>query len=306
MQGQKFLQTGGNKLLSISPSILHFHLGVKHILTFRIINKSGSVQRMDILPPTTPFFRMICHKTGGVAPGMHEEVRVEVMPDAWRYYYDEIRIHCPDVNLVVPLHAYPVMNALVFPRQVEFGKCPIGQRHTKNIPISSEVPVAFEFQLTPLDQPPEFTIGPLSGTIPPGGAQQIAITYEPMRFVTSTLRVRVDISQFGFEPLICTVTGSALPGKARETLLAQARFSASLERTAQERAIQADMLAAAVGGSTASSLPRSLAQSHALRSFHRAPLREQVGPGPTDDAPCRDRVSEAEALQRKLRGTQPL
>ncbi len=34
-------------------------------------------------------------------------------------------------NLLVPMHAYPVMNETKFPRRIDFGKCAIGETYIK-------------------------------------------------------------------------------------------------------------------------------------------------------------------------------
>jgi hypothetical protein len=52
---------------------------------------------------------------------MHEDVVIEFCPTAWQYYFDTIRIRSSQQDdVVVPIHAYPVMNDLVFPKRVLF------------------------------------------------------------------------------------------------------------------------------------------------------------------------------------------
>ena len=44
-------------------------------------------------------------------------------PEEYKYYYDTIKIHTENDNLVVPVHAYPVVPNLreIFPRLIDFG-----------------------------------------------------------------------------------------------------------------------------------------------------------------------------------------
>ena len=82
----------------------------------KIVNKSGSSQRMHLLMPDTGAFSAKVVKRGIVAPGMSEVVTISFVPEEWKYYYDSIRIHCDAGNLVVPIHAYPTVNEVKFPR----------------------------------------------------------------------------------------------------------------------------------------------------------------------------------------------
>ena len=36
---------------------------------------------------------------------------------AYKYYYDTIRIHCEGDKILIPIHAFPVIN-MMFPEQI--------------------------------------------------------------------------------------------------------------------------------------------------------------------------------------------
>jgi hypothetical protein len=49
----------------------------------------------------------------------------------------------PD-NLLIPLHAYPVMNETKFPTRIDFGKCAVGEVVTKRVKMECKVGAASE------------------------------------------------------------------------------------------------------------------------------------------------------------------
>eukprot|EP00656_Telonema_subtile_P016279 TRINITY_DN18589_c0_g1_i4.p1 TRINITY_DN18589_c0_g1~~TRINITY_DN18589_c0_g1_i4.p1 ORF type:complete len:176 (+),score=34.10 TRINITY_DN18589_c0_g1_i4:146-673(+) len=109
--GKSIQQSGG---CVAKPSVVHFG-GLKlhrpHRQVCRIMNTSMRTQRFTIHNPTTPYFKARQSKLGTVAPGMWEEVMIEFTPDEHRYYYDSIRVVSQGGDpVVVPIHAYPVVN----------------------------------------------------------------------------------------------------------------------------------------------------------------------------------------------------
>ena len=60
-----------------------------------------------------------------MAPGMAMKITITFLPRDYTYYYDSIRIRTEHQNLVIPIHAYPVINKVDFPRILAFGVTPI-------------------------------------------------------------------------------------------------------------------------------------------------------------------------------------
>lgn len=54
-----------------------------------------------------------------VPTGVSEDIYVQFTPTsqpddtmaAYKYYYDTIRIHCEGDKILIPIHAYPVINS---------------------------------------------------------------------------------------------------------------------------------------------------------------------------------------------------
>jgi len=197
------------------PSVVHFggfQIHRTHKQTVRIHNNSKRTQRMTIHNPTTPFFKAYQSKVGAVAPGMWEEVNIEFVPSENRYFYDCLRVMCAGADpLVVPIHAYPVVNTAEFPTAVDFGKCSITETMSKIVPLKCHVPIEFEFELKIAKPHPFFEVFPLQGVIPANGQLDITINFHPLRLHSASMEIEVNISQFGFEPFVCTLTGAGQP-----------------------------------------------------------------------------------------------
>ena len=217
-----YTKVGQNRLFEVRPGVLHFS-GFKpnqlHRQVVRVVNRTSQSQSVNIIGTTTPYFKVSCRKRGAVAPGMAEEIFVEFTPTEWRYYCDCIRLHNDDENLVIPVHAYPTMAEAFFPKHVDFGRCQLGKRYSKTVKLHSSIPVQFEFRVEVLQPLPEVSVEPLEGIIPPNGPATITVHFLPARLSTYSAQIRVSLSQFNSEPVICTVTGSGFPGLNRPAAL---------------------------------------------------------------------------------------
>jgi len=111
----KFDAVGSNGLFGASPSIVRFagfELRKTHTLKVKLINNSPAPQRLHILPPSTPYFKIKYNKKGMIPSGISEDIYVQFTPnDEYKYFYDCIRIHCEGDKILIPIHAYPVINS---------------------------------------------------------------------------------------------------------------------------------------------------------------------------------------------------
>lgn len=213
-------------LLSAHPGSVHFggfQLGQS--LTQRVLirnNSRKSVRLQFTLPTQGPFRASFANERKPfVSPGLTEELVVSFRAAAFQYYYDCLQVRCEEVaygssapvalagRLLVPLHAYPVVNSVDFPPRVDFGTVPLGQVARRELALSCSVPVEFEFALELTRPHPSFTVFPLSGVIPANGSTAIEIEFRPTVFATARAELELAVSQLGFAPMTCTLSGSS-------------------------------------------------------------------------------------------------
>jgi hypothetical protein len=219
---QVYAKLGGNETLKPSPSIVHFGgytLGESFTQVLSIVNTSHEAQRLHVISTTTPFFSVTCNKKGVVAPGMAEKVVIKFTPTEWRYYYDCVRIHCAEENLLIPIHAYPVANDVFFPTFLDFGGAALLDKVTRTVSLSCKVPIQFEYELSIVKPHSDFEVSPLRGVIPAHGSTEVSITYCPVKLGTAEITLEVNVSQFNFKPFICRIVGNAAPGITRNRVL---------------------------------------------------------------------------------------
>lgn len=122
-----------------------------------------------MLPPSTPYFKVKYNYKGTIS----EDVYIQFTPDTYQYYYDCVRIHCEGDNLLIPIHAYPVINNkkdLLLPKFVD-----MGHSSKKSLTIDCISPVSFEYQIDWIVKHPDIHITPMSGDIKPNSKTKIEI-----------------------------------------------------------------------------------------------------------------------------------
>ncbi|KAJ1491504.1 hypothetical protein T484DRAFT_1774424, partial [Baffinella frigidus] len=217
---QVYTKLKRNKHFEAKPSVIHFAgftLNTVQQRVIKLVNVGKITKRVHILPATTTHFSILYDKRGRVPPGMCEEIVVQFMPTEWRYYYDCIRIHSEDENILVPIHAYPSVAQIsaplklshternapagpfgpgdvpgYFPTKVDFGICMLCKRVERVVPIRNDTGASFEFSIDVLHSHPDLDVQPSRGTVPAHGVAEGIISYTPTRMATVQLVLEVN------------------------------------------------------------------------------------------------------------------
>uniref|UniRef100_A0A3P8RIK6 Cep192-like domain-containing protein n=1 Tax=Astatotilapia calliptera TaxID=8154 RepID=A0A3P8RIK6_ASTCA len=177
----------------------------------KLINISSEVMNIHVIPTQTKYFQTTYTKKYRLIPGLAYTLKVGFCPDEWRYFYDCIRVHCKgEDNLLIPVHAYPVIDDLHIPTHIDLPAVALRQSVCHAIPLRCSCPIGFEFQVHIIQPHESFSIHPLTGVIPAKGEAKITVTFCPLQFETSQITFQLVISQFNTKPYLCTITGSCL------------------------------------------------------------------------------------------------
>ncbi|XP_049919028.1 cilia- and flagella-associated protein 221 isoform X2 [Epinephelus moara] len=215
LESKIYAKLKSNTLIQAEPPELHFsgfELGKDYTKILKLINISSEVMNIDIIPTQTKHFQTAYIKKYRLIPGLAYTVKVRFCPDEWRYFYDCVRVHCKgEENLLIPVHAYPVIDDLHIPSHIDLSAVPLGQSVCHVIPLRCSCPVDFKFQVHVIQPHDAFSIYPLTGVIPANGEEKITVTFSPFQYETSQVTIQLIISQFNTKPYLCTITGSSAP-----------------------------------------------------------------------------------------------
>lgn len=95
-------------------------------------------------------------------------------------------------NLLIPLHGYPLTNAASFPRRIDFGRVAIGECAARRVALGCRVPMQFEFSIRVVKPSRAFSVRPMSGVVPAGGAAEVEVEFRPVALQTDEMRIEVN------------------------------------------------------------------------------------------------------------------
>ena len=207
----KYDNEGENGLFEASPRIVKiagFELNKKIMTKINVINKSKYTERIIILPPTTPNFKIKYTKRGQIAPGLSETIYLFFTPGEYKYYTDNICINCPGNKIIIPIHAYPKMNIFVkeyIPKLIDFGNITIDTSVTKNISVKNLIDQNFRYKITPINDCKEIKIEKMEDTFYEMKDNLIKITINPQKYGIFKGEYEFQVSEVDFQPYIFTV-----------------------------------------------------------------------------------------------------
>ena len=207
---------GQSAFFTASPAVVHFGglvVGKVHEQIISVVNTSATAQRLYIYQPSDPAFKTEYEKNGSMAPGMSQKIKIKFTPKEYKYYHDYVRIQTEGgLYILVPLHAYPVLNKLEFPRNIVFSEAPLCEPQTRLLTLRCSIPVDFTFDIEVLRPHPYYAVSPTTGVIPANGSITVKVVFTPLTLGSCALSMRLHIGQFGWEPLDCDISGIGVSG----------------------------------------------------------------------------------------------
>ena len=242
----KYDNEGENGLFEASPRIVKiagFELNKKIMTKLNIINKSKYTERIIILPPTTPNFKIRYTKRGQIAPGLSETIYLFFTPGEYKYYTDNICINCPGNKIIIPIHAYPRMNIFVkeyIPKLIDFGNVPIDTTVSKNISVKNLIDQNFKYKITPINDCPEIKIEKMEDTFYEMKDNLIKITINPQKYGIFRGEYEFQVSEVDFQPYTFTIFATCNSFETSNVLYP--RYLAPLNYKKKQRIEKEDIL----------------------------------------------------------------
>lgn len=164
----------------------------------QIRNVCATLQRVRVLPATSPFFHVsrlaFPAAEGVIAPGVHAEVRVKFTPDSLASFSDQMTVVTEQGTFAVRLSASRTPPVLDMDSQVSLGNVFVGSRVERRVVVRAQQGGG-AFRLVPaaawannqftcdassdIDLPGGFRISPAEFTLAAGGSVDLDFSFQP-------------------------------------------------------------------------------------------------------------------------------
>ena len=236
IEDNTFEKAGSNGVFDIEPKIVTFkgfesnkkntisktgqntiifaHTKNKYKQQVKVINRAKFSQRISVIPPTTPYFKVGFSRRGLIPTGLAEIINIVFEPQEYKYYNDYVRILCEGAdNLIIPIHAYPLMDINKSPKYIpsiiQFKTVLINNSAFKELYLKNNIDSSpFEFEFVPIKRCDEIKIEPLLGDIATLQETTIRITFAPTNYGIFCCEYEFRLSEFGFVPVKIAISGT--------------------------------------------------------------------------------------------------
>lgn len=211
-------ETGSVETLESTPKIIHFEgfeINKTYTQEIKITNVSNKIQRFQIVPPKSEnnVFSFRYSKLGKLSPGISQIVCIEFSPLLYQYHKEFLRVRGEHETIMIPLHAYPVLNTVDFPRSITFEDLPIEDvAKKKTITLKCSIPVQFSYHISISKSHPYFSISPTSGMISAERGTDIVIEFKPLTLGTAVATINLYVDSLNFNPIECIISAKAILG----------------------------------------------------------------------------------------------
>lgn len=188
-----------------------FEINKKITVKLNLINKSKFSERVIILSPTTPYFKIKCLKRGLIPPGLSEIIYVSFTPQNYQLYSDSIKINCPGDKIIIPINAYPRMNIFVkdyIPKTIDLGNIIIDTIHEKEIKMKNIIDIPFNYTITPIKTIEEICLSPLENDVKAFSSRSIIIKFAPKKYGFFRGEYKFIINEYDFCPYVFSIIGT--------------------------------------------------------------------------------------------------
>lgn len=179
---KKIKNVSNHNPIEITPSEIIFRDVVAnqtYEMNIYVRNLSKIVRRIRIFQPQNTKFRCDYDMAGAIAAGLAMKLTISFETSVLGSFQDKLRIISDEnVEVEIPLSAFPLQSCVIFEPCVNFGFVRLGSEKTESIAFKNEGKTQGKIELK-IDKMPEFSIDPNFFTLAPGQEFSVRAKYKP-------------------------------------------------------------------------------------------------------------------------------